>query len=103
MTRLEELLDLAAEALLAGDMARLAALTPEMEQALPPPCDQITAARLQAKARRNARLLEAAGRGVRAARHRMAEITRGPTLTTYDSRGQKAAIAPVATIPARRV
>jgi hypothetical protein len=40
---------------------------------------------------------------VKAARLRVAEITRGPTLTTYDARGQKAQIAPQGLIPARRV
>jgi hypothetical protein len=33
----------------------------------------------------------------------MAEITRGPMLTTYDARGQKAEIAPQGLGPARRV
>jgi hypothetical protein len=40
---------------------------------------------------------------VKAARLRMTEITRGPTLTTYDARGQKALIAPLGSEPARRV
>ena len=62
-----------------------------------------SAVRLQQKALRNARLLEAATRGVKAARLRMTEITRGPTLTTYDARGQKAEIAPLGLTPARRV
>jgi hypothetical protein len=102
MVPLEDLLDQAAEALLAGDLVALAALTPRIESAAPPQ-DRATAERLQAKARRNARLLEAATRGVKAARLRVAEITRGPTLTTYDARGQKAQIAPQGLIPARRV
>lgn len=102
MDPLEQLLDRAAEALLAGDLPALAALTPRIESA-DLPQDRATAERLQAKAQRNARLLEAATRGVKAARLRVAEITRGPTLTTYDARGQKAQVAPQGLTPARRV
>ena len=103
MTPLETLLDQAAAALLAGDLAALARLTPGIEAARISPADRAEADRLQTKARRNARLLEAATRGVKAARLRMIEITRGPTLTTYDARGQKAEIAPLGLTPARRV
>jgi D-aminopeptidase len=100
---LEALLDQAAAALLGGDLAALARLTPEIEAIRIVPTDRASALRLQQKAQRNARLLEAATRGVKAARLRMTEITRGPTLTTYDARGQKAEIAPLALTPARRV
>ncbi len=89
MEPLEQLLDAAAEALLAGDLVALARLTPQIDASSLAAVDRRTAAVLQTKAQRNARLLEAATRGVKAARHRMAEITRGPTLTTYDARGQK--------------
>ena len=102
MAPLEQLLDQAAQALLAGDLAALAALAPRIESA-DLPQDRVTAERLRAKAQRNARLLEAAARGVKAARLRVTEITRGPTLTTYDARGQKAQIVPQGLIPARRV
>lgn len=102
MAPLEALLDQAAEALLAGDLGALSALTPRIESA-DVPQDRATAERLQAKARRNARLLEAATRGVRAARLRVAEITRGPMLTTYDARGHRAQIAPQGLVAARRV
>lgn len=102
MAPLEDLLDQAAQALLAGDLASLAALAPRIESA-DLPRDRAAAERLQAKAQRNARLLEAATRGVKAARNRVAEITRGPALTTYDARGQKAQIAPLGLDPARRV
>ncbi|MES2813552.1 MAG: hypothetical protein V4720_01505 [Pseudomonadota bacterium] len=102
MSALEDLLDQAAEALLAGDLSGLAGLTPRIESAGLPQ-DLATAQRLQAKAQRNARLLEAATRGVKAARLRLAEIKRGPMLTTYDSRGLKADIAPQGLSPARRV
>lgn len=103
MGALEDLLDRAAEALIEGDLVRLGTLAPQIEAATLAPTDRITAERLHRKAMRNARLLEAATRGVKAARLRMVEITRGPTLTTYDARGQKAAIAPIAPEPARRV
>ena len=101
---LEDLLDRAAEALLTGDLAALGALAPRLEAAaMQPPADRGAAERVQQKALRNARLLVAAGRGVKAARNRMAEITRGTTLTTYDAFGRKAAIAPLGQSPARRV
>lgn len=104
MTQLETLLDQTATALLAGDLAALARLAPEIEAALDaPPPDRASAERLQWKAQRNARLLEAASRGVKAARLRMTEITRGPTLTTYDARGRRAELSPLGLTPARRV
>lgn len=102
MTQLDLLLDQVAEALLRGDMTSLAALSPAIEAETTIPADRATAERLQAKARRNERLLQAAARGVKAARLRLSEITSGPTLTTYDARGQKAQIAPVGLLPARR-
>lgn len=102
MTRLEHLLDDAAAALLAGDLAALARLTPEMEAASLDPTDRAGAERVQRKAQRNARLLQAATRGVKAARLRVAEILHGPTLTTYDARGQKASF-PAGNLAARRV
>jgi hypothetical protein len=102
MVPLETLLDHAAEALLSGDLAALARLTPQIETASVTASDRPSAERLQRKALRNARLLEAATRGVKAARMRMGEITRGPTLTTYDARGQRAMIAPLSLEPARR-
>lgn len=103
MRQLELLLDDAAEALLSGNLAALALLTPQIESIDPKAADRTSAERLRTKAERNARLLEAATRGVKAARLRVAEIARGPTLTTYDARGQKAQIAPVGSEPARRV
>jgi len=103
MEKLELLLDDAAEALLSGNLAALALLAPQIESVNLKATDRISAERLRAKAERNARLLEAATRGLKAARLRMAEIVRGPALTTYDARGRKALIAPVGHEPARRV
>lgn len=103
MERLELLLDQAAEALVAGNLPELARLAPEIESADMQGVDRKAAERLRAKAERNARLLDAAMRGLKAARHRIGEIKRGPTLSTYDARGQKAVIAPLSGVPARRV
>jgi hypothetical protein len=105
MGPLEDLLDRVAEALLVGDLAALGFLTPAIEQctatSLHP--DRAAAARLVVKAQRNGRLLDAASRGVSAARQRVTEITRGPALTTYDARGMKAVIAPIRPDAAHRV
>jgi len=102
MAPLEDLLDQAARSLLAGDFRTLATLTAQIESA-PLPQDRVSAERLRTKAERNARLLDAARRGVKAARLRVADITRGPTLTTYDARGHKAQIEPQGLTAARRV
>ena len=101
---LDSLLDLAADALLRGDLAALAGLTQAIEaQADTPPQDRAMAERLRVKADRNARLLQAAGRGVRAARARLADIAAGPVLTTYDSHGRRESVARLALGPTRRV
>jgi hypothetical protein len=103
MKQLERLLDDAAEALLSGNLAALALLTTQIESIDLQAMGRVGAERIRSKAERNARLLESATRGVKAARLRMAEIVRGPALTTYDARGQKALIAPSGGEPARRV
>ncbi len=92
---LEHLLDRTHAAVLSGNLAELSVIGPEVEAIVlaMPQLDRATAARLRQKAERNASLLQAAGRGVRAAQTRLREIMAGPTLTTYDARGQKAAIA----------
>ena len=94
MTPLDDLLDLTRDALLAGDLAALAGLDDRLSavaNALPA-LGLATARRLQHKAERNARLLQAAGRGLRAARDRMDEIAAGCGLATYDAKGRKAAL-----------
>jgi hypothetical protein len=87
---LDGLLDATRDALLAGDLSALAGLgarvSAEMDRL--PALDARDAQRLRTKAERNARLLQAAGRGLRAARDRMAEITSGPSLATYDRDGR---------------
>ena len=103
MEPLETLLDQAAKALIAGNLTELARLAPQIESVDVRVTDRVTAERLRGKAERNARLLDAAMRGLKAARHRVSEIRRGPTLSTYDARGQKALIPPLSGTPARRV
>lgn len=101
---LEDLLDQTRTAVLAGDLASLALLAPRVEAAVESLAnlDEHDARRLRQKADGNARLLQAASRGVRAAQGRLAEIISGPTLNTYDSQGRKAAIAPLSQLSARR-
>jgi len=95
MNHLEDLLDQARDALVAGDLAALSGLDAQLTAAVETlaPLEAAAAQRLERKAMRNARLLQAAGRGVRAARDRFAEITAAPDLATYDSQGRKAALA----------
>ncbi len=97
MTVLEDLLDQTRDALLSGNIAALPrlGLLVEAEVDVLPRLDPASADRLHHKAERNARLLLAAGRGLRAARDRLADITAGPTLTTYDERGRKASFSAV--------
>jgi flagellar biosynthesis/type III secretory pathway chaperone len=102
---LEDLLDQSCTAALAGDLAALATLAPRIE-ALADAVGQLdlpTARRLRQKADRNARLLQAAARGVKAAQARLAEISAPPTLTTYDSRGRKDTISVLSQLAPRRL
>jgi hypothetical protein len=103
MGKLESLLDLVAAALIAGDFEELNRLTPQLEAQSLNTSDRDRAEALQAKAQRNARLLDAATRGVKAARLRITEVARGATLTTYDARGQKAQISSFAETRSHRV
>jgi hypothetical protein len=102
-TALETLLDQTRDAVLAGDIAALADLAPQVEaEAGDLRLDASAVRRLQEKAARNAQLLQAATRGIRAAQDRLEEISSGPTLTTYDARGKRAAIAPPSPAMPRR-
>ena len=67
-----------------------------------PPPDPIALERLRACARRNAILLQAAGRGVRSARRRMAELRRAVAPETYDARGHRYGLGPAAGTIERR-
>ncbi|QYK41589.1 MAG: hypothetical protein KF887_00110 [Paracoccaceae bacterium] len=103
--RVERMLDLVHVALITGDLAALPSLAAEIEAAVPGevPIPAAMAGRLRAKADRNARCLEAAGRGLRAARKRLSDITaaRGG-LSTYDGSGQRHVLAADAGGTARR-
>jgi len=93
MAELDALLDQAGEALLRGELAALPSLTAEIERAAEALSDDPELlVRLRAKSERNGRLTEAAARGVRSARARLAEIASAPVLTTYDAAGRRAAI-----------
>lgn len=103
--RIESLLEDMHRAALSADFAALAALAPEVEaaaSALDPQRDPAAVARIAALARRNANCLDAALRGLRAGRRRLAEmrgISQG--LRTYDRYGQPADIV-TASPPPRR-
>jgi len=98
---LEDLLVQTEHAARCGDIATLADLAPRvavLAESLEA-TDAASAHRLGRMARRNLTLLAAAASGVRAAQATLADVLNGPALTTYDARGRKAAIAPMA--PAR--
>lgn len=78
-------------ALMAGDLTRLADLAPRLEAALATyrPASAAAAGNLLSDARENGRLLQAALRGVRAAKTRASELTDKGRFSTYDSRGQR--------------
>lgn len=93
---LREKLDGLIARLHAGDIEALEGTAAELEQALAlvDPADAAALAAIHARAAEAASLLEAAGRGVRAARWRLAEIramgTDGGRLVTYDGKGRRA-------------
>lgn len=101
---LEDLLDETRDAVVAGNLAALASLAPRVEALADslPPLDRQTSERLRQKAGRNALLLQAAAKGVRAAQGRLAEITAGPALTTYDAKGRREVLAPLSPLLPRR-
>lgn len=88
---LDDLLDQTRDALVIGNLEALAKLAPQVEALAGnlPQIDRQTADRLRRKADRNARLLQAASRGVRAAQQRLSEISAGASLVTYDARGRR--------------
>ncbi len=103
-TELEAALDLTYDALLAGDLPALGALGVTLDRMVDalPRLGRAAADRLRRKADRNERLLQAAARGVRAARGRLVEIAALPTLSTYDAHGRKVLVGDVAALPPRR-
>jgi hypothetical protein len=102
-TDTDAVLDRTYAALLRGDLAALGPLAAELA-ALPAlqRLDRGTADRLGAKVARNSRLMQAAARGVRAARGRLTEISAEPALTTYDARGRRLSVGQVSGDAPRR-
>ena len=101
---LDDLLDQTHQALLAGDLSRLGTLAPQVDSAATPVAtDSGTAQRLRRKAERNARLLQAALRGLRAARGQMDAVAGGADVTTYDAQGRKSTLARVRPLRTKRV
>lgn len=90
---LERLLDRMHVAVLAGDIRDLATAAPELEAALANFAtldDRALGERLRRKATRNATCLQAAARGLRAARRRITEIQSARDgLQTYDGHGKR--------------
>ena len=105
MTALEPLLDEMRARVRMADFAALAGLAPEIEAALAASDRGLDAAalqRLKAKADENVTLLDAARRGLRAARRRLEETRRAAqNLQTYDVKGRRADITPVGPIAGR--
>ena len=92
-TPIEDLMDQLHTAILTADYPALAALSPAVETALAalmPVEDASFLARLRKKAERNAACAQAAGRGVRAAIRRLAEVQQNTIgLMTYDENGNR--------------
>jgi hypothetical protein len=97
----EQVLDAMHRAIMGADFAALGTLTPALEDALvfaQNSRDPALLKRLRDKANRNAACLLAAGRGVRAAQRRVAELRDANIgFATYDGRGKRAQHA----VPAR--
>lgn len=92
--RIHQSLDAITQAILTGDLAGLSGLTVLLEEDLTRhqgDLDRESLEAMQKKVDRNAALLRAAQRGLRAAQRRLAEI-RGVSqgLTTYDAQGLRA-------------
>lgn len=94
-SHVENLMDKMHRAIVAGDFVQMQALTPELEAAvsgLKPDPARRSVARLQAKAKRNTAAALAAGKGVRAAIQRLAEVRENAAgLMTYDENGKRPA------------
>ena len=95
--RTAQLLDLMHQAVFAADYAALSGLEDSLAQEISRPDFALNEAELQLvrrKALRNATCLLAAGRGIKAARRRLADI-RGASggLVTYDRAGKRAAVS----------
>lgn len=98
ITPIERMLDDMRRRVMAGDLASLPALEADLAQAVQGlrPATVEDAQKIRAKAMRNLACLEAAARGVRAARRRLDEIRQAAsgTIVVYDDRGRRAETAP---------
>ncbi|GHC51875.1 hypothetical protein [Neogemmobacter tilapiae] len=107
MQALEQVLDALSGDLLQGRWDNLTLHRQQIEMFLPALeslADSPQAKRLRASAQRNVRCLDASGRGLRAARQRLAEvIAAAQGLATYDGKGRRAAMEPPAPQMARRI
>lgn len=92
VARLEEVLNQTCQQLRQGNFAAAAGLTEATEagiRALAGLTDADALARLRRLAERNARCLQAAAKGIRAARRRLAEVLAASSgLQTYNGRGE---------------
>jgi hypothetical protein len=92
-----EALDAAYAAVLAADFAQLPALSAELDlviQRATPGLGAEDLRRIRQKADRNAVVLLAAGRGIRAAHRRLAEVQSAASgLVTYDRSGKRAEVS----------
>ncbi len=91
-TELNSILDEMRKSLIVADFLGLAVLAPKLDQALAAfsPADAKSLLQLKAKADHNASLLEAARRGIGAARRRLDEARLASKgLQTYDDRGRR--------------
>ena len=93
LSMLESHLDAAYQAIRVADFALLAELGQKTDATLArigTPDDEGALHRIRQKAARNAACLQAAGRGLRAARRRLEEVTVArASLGTYDSAGRR--------------
>ncbi len=100
----EAVLDRAHDALLRGDLAALGPIAAQLDTVADlHDVDAAMASRIRRKAERNALLLQAAARGVRVARGRLAEITAEPALRTYTASGQRESFGQVSGQPSKRI
>lgn len=94
MTPFEAMLDAALDAVRAGDFDALSGFDPEAALPTLQGADAAALARVRRKAERLSDCLGAAGKGIRAARWRVAEIAamgrNGDRLVTYDGKGRRA-------------
>ncbi|MFA5539649.1 MAG: hypothetical protein WDA23_10640 [Gemmobacter sp.] len=99
----DAILDAMHRAVRAGDLAALAPLCDALETALDESPGRAMPDGLRARAERNLACLDAAARGLRAARRRVEEVTAAARgLDTYDAGGRRRPIRPEGTVLHRR-